>query len=226
MVMPIRASLITASTFIACATLAATGMQTPTSCRTFSAEEVRTVSGAVAGTITQTCRFDLPTTSRICTMRTKLSHTSFDLTYTDKYNSAADFVDEIRIVPPISRIQTQSRRYTSGSGPNAQIAYEYDATRRQTRLSTNMNGNLLVTTFSAWDPPGRPTTAIVSSRASTINLQYKYDDTARTMTITGPAGVQVQTYDADGNMIREESTDGSGKTVYAFKIDKTEKVCK
>ena len=201
--------------------------QTPAPpCRTFTADEVRTVSGATTGTISQTCRFDLPTTSRICTMRTKLSHTSFDLAFTDKYNSVSDFVDEVSIVPPISRIQSQSRRYTSGARPNAEIAYEYDATRRQTRLSTNMAGNLLVTTYSTWDPLGRPTTAIVNSRASTINLQYKYDDAARTMTINGPAGVQVQTYDADGNMIREESTDGSGKTVYAFKINKTEKVCK
>ena len=195
-------------------------------CRTFTAEEVRTVSGAAAGTISQTCRFDVPTTSRICTMRTRLKHTSFDLSYTDKYSSVADFVDEIRIVPPISRIQSQTRRYTSGSGPNAEIAYEYDGAGRQTRLSTNMSGNLLVTTYSAWDPLGRPTVATVSSRAPTINLQYKYDDALRTMTTTNPAGIQVSTYDSDGNMIREESTDGGGKTTSAFKINKTEKVCK
>jgi YD repeat-containing protein len=213
---------------LASSLVVATGLaQAPSpTCRTFTAEEVRTVSGAAAGTISQTCRFDVPTTSRICTLRTRLSNTSFDLSYTDKYDSVADFVDEIRIVPPISRIQSQTRRYTSGSGPNAQIAYEYDAARRQTRLSTNMGGNLLVTTYSAWDPLGRPTVATVSSRASTINLQYKYDDALRTMTTTGPAGVQVDTYDADGNMIREESTDGSGKTIYAFKINKTEKICK
>ena len=208
------------------AALTAREPQTAPQCRTFTAEEVRTLSGAAAGTISQTCRFDLPTTSRICTMRTRLSNTSFDLAYTDKDNSVADFVDEVRIVPPIARIQTQTRRYTSGSGPNAQIAYEYDAAKRQTRLSTNMSGNLLVTTYSDWDPLGRPTVAIVSSQASTIKLQYKYDDALRTMTTTGPAGVQVETYDADGNMIRSESTDGSGKTVSTFKINKTEKVCK
>jgi YD repeat-containing protein len=89
-----------------------------------------------------------------------------------------------------------------------------------------MAGNLLVTTYSAWDPLGRPTAAIVSSRASTINLQYKYDDALRTMTTTNPVGVQVDTYDADGNMTREEAIDGSGKTTYSIKINKTEKVCK
>ena len=195
-------------------------------CRTFTAEEVRTVSGIAAGTISQTCRFDLPTTSRVCNMRTRLSNTSFEVTYTDKYNSVADFVDEIRVVPPISRIQTQTRRYTSGSGPNATLTYEYDATKRQTRISANMSGNLVVTTYSTWDSFGRPTTAKVSSAASTIELKYKYDDVLRTMATTGPAGNQVDTYNADGNMIREVSEDGSGHAIYDFKINKTDKVCK
>jgi hypothetical protein len=213
---------------VASALIVTTGLaQAPSPpCRTFTADEVRSVSGAASGTISQTCRFDLPTTSRICTMRTRLSNTSFDVTYTDKYNSVADFVDEIRMVPPIARIQQQSRRYTSGSGANGEIKYEYDATGRQTRLTTNMGGNLLVTSYSVWDPKGRPTTAKVSSAASTFELKYKYDDVLRTMTTTGPAGVQIDTYDADGNMIHEVAESGSGKTIFAFKINKTEKVCK
>ena len=195
-------------------------------CRTFTTEEVRTGRGTGDGTITQNCRFDTDLTSRICNMRARLGATSFDVTYTDKYNSVADFIDEIRVVPPIARIQKQSRRYTSGSGPNAEITYEYDGARRQTRLSTNMTGNLLVTTYSAWDPKGRPTTAVVSSKASPITLQYVYDDAERTMTTVGPAGNQVDTYDADGNMIRSASVGGGGTTVFEFKINKTEKICK
>jgi hypothetical protein len=221
----IRLTATTIVTICTVGALTAHQAQTSPQCRTFTAEEVRTVSGAGGGTISQTCRFDLATTSRICTMRTRLGNTAFDVTYTDKYNSVADFVDEVRIVPPIARIQKQSRRF-SGPGVNAEIGYEYDATGRQTRLTTNMGGNLLVTTYSAWDPKGRPTIATVSSKASTIDLQYKYDDALRTMTTTGPAGAQVDTYDADGNMIREESIDGGGKTIYAFKINKTDKVCK
>lgn len=221
----LRTALIMASGIV-CATVAAAPVQTPPVCRTFTAEEVRTLSGAGSGTITQSCRFDLATTSRICNMRSRINAGSFDLTYTDKYNSVADFVDEVAVVPPIARIQKQSRRYTSGSAPNAEITYEYDATRRQTRLSTNMAGNLLVTTYGGWDAAGRPTTATVSTRASTITLQYKYDDAKRTMTITGPAGVEVDTFDVDGNMIHEETTDGGGRTVFTFKINKTDKVCK
>ena len=159
-------------------------------------------------------------------MRTRLGATSFDLSYTDKYNSVADFIDEIRVVPPVARIQTQSRRYASGPAPNSEVTYEYDAARRQTRLSTNMAGNLLLTTYSAWDASGRPTAATVSSRASTINLQYRYDDAARTMTTTNPAGSQTETYDTDGNIIRSESTDGSGTTVFDVKINKTDRICR
>jgi hypothetical protein len=46
------------------------------------------------------------------------------------------------------------------------------------------------------------------------------------MTITGPVGVEVDTYNADGNMIHEVSTDGSGRTEYATDILKTEKACR
>jgi hypothetical protein len=199
---------------------------TAPACRTYSAEEVRTLSGAGHGTINQTCRFDAGTFERVCTIRSQATGGSFTLELTDKYASVADFVDEIRVVPPVARIQHQTRRFTSGPAPNAEVAYEYDAARRQTRISTNMKGNLLVMTYDGWDDKGRPTSGVTSSRASTIPLKYAYDDAARTMTITGPAGVEVDTYDADGNMIHETSTDGGGKTEYAIKIVKTDKVCR
>lgn len=219
-----RVCAAVAVTSLACSPILA-ARQAP-ECRTFTTEEVRNGRGPGAGTITQNCRFDVEVTSKICNMRTRLGATAFDVTYTDKYNSVEDFIDEVRVVPPIARIQKQSRRYTSGSGPNAELAYEYDGARRQTRLSTNMAGNLLVATYSTWDPKGRPTAAIVSSKASTINLQYRYDDAERTMTTMGPAGNQIDTYDADGNMIRSSSTDGVGTTIFEFKINKTEKICK
>ena len=220
-----RTTGVILATVAVCST-AVLGRQAAPECRTFSVEEIRTAAGAATGTIHQACRFDVPTTSRICTIRTRLSAMNFDVTFTDKYNSLADFIDEIRMVPPIARIQTQARQYTSGAGTNGQIKYEYDATRRQTRLTSNMGGNLLVTTYTSWDPKGRPTVATVSSMGSSFNLQYKYDDTLRTMTIVSPAGLQVHGYDADGNLIKEDSADGSGRTVFSIKINKTEKVCK
>jgi hypothetical protein len=144
---------------------------------------------------------------------------------TDSYASVADFVDEIRTVPPVARILKQTRRFASGPAANADITYEYDSARRQTRLSTALSNNLMVMTYNGWDAAGRPTGGVSSSRASTVSLKYAYDDATRTMTITGPAGVEVDTYDADGNMIHEVSTDGGGKTEIAIKIIKTEKVC-
>lgn len=195
-------------------------------CRTYSVEEVRTLSGAGSGTISQTCHFDTATYERVCTIRSRISAGSFTLNLTDKYASVADFVDEIRVVPPIARIQKQTRRFTSGPAANADVTYEYDGARRQTRLSTLVNGNLMVMTYNSWDVVGRPTGGMSSSRASTISLKYTYDAAARTMTITGPAGVEVDTFNADGNMIHEVSTDGGGKTDFAIAIHKAEKICR
>ena len=194
-------------------------------CRTYSVEEVRTASGAASGTISQTCQFDTATFERVCTIRSRMSAGAFTLNLTDKYASVADFVDEIRVVPPIARIQRQTRRFTSGPAANADVTYEYDGARRQTRLSAVVGGNSMVTTYNTWDAAGRPTGAVSSSRASTFSLKYTYDDAARTMTITGPAGVEVDTYNADGNMIHEVST-GGGKTDFEIAIVKTGKVCR
>src|SRR5262245_6938329 len=201
-------------------------MDKPT-CRIFSAEEVRSVSGGTSGSISQSCKWDAATTSRICTMRTRQANTVFDLTYTDKYASVADFVDEVTVNPPISRIQSQSRRYISGSATGGEIKYDYDSMRRQAKLSGIMGTNLVLTTYTAWDFKGRPTAATVATnQASPIALQYRYDDGLRTMTTTGPVGSQVDTYDINGNMIRSESKDGHGLTTYVITINKTEKVCK
>lgn len=198
----------------------------PPTCRTYSAEEVRTLSGASSGTISQTCHFDAATHERVCTIRSRTSPGSFTLNLTDKYTSAADFVDEIRVIPPIARVQRQARRFASGPAANADVTYEYDGARRQTRLLTAVNNNLMVTTYNAWDTVGRPTSDVSSSWASTMSRKYTYDGTARTTTITGPVGVEIDTYDANGNLIHEMSTDGSGKTDSAIKIIKTEMVCR
>jgi hypothetical protein len=193
-------------------------------CRTYSAEEVRTLSGAGSGTITQTCRFDAGTFERTCTIQSKTNAGSFTLKLVDKYASVADFVDEIRVIAPVARIQRQTRRFVIGPAADADVTYEYDGERRQTRLSTAVRGNVIVMTYGAWDAMGRPTGGVTSGRGSSVTLKYAYDDSARTMTITGPAGVEVDTYNADGNMIHETSTDGGGRAEHAIKIMKTETV--
>ena len=230
--MTLRHHSARAVAFVACAagalasTVSMGQTQAAPACRTYSAEEVRTLSGAGSGTINQTCRFDAATLERACTIRSKTNAGSFTLNLADKYASVADFVDEIRVIPPIARIQRQTRRFASGPAADADVSYEYDAERRQTRISTSMKGNLMVMTYNAWDAIGRPTAGATSGRGSSVSLKYAYDDAARTMTITGPVGVEIDTYNADGNMIREVSTDGGGKTEYEIKITKTDTICR
>jgi len=195
-------------------------------CRTYSAEEVRTLSGAGFGTIEQTCHFDTAKYERACTIRSRTNGSGFVLELTDAYQSVGDFVDEIRMIPPIARIRRQTRRFLSGPAANAELIYEYDSSRRQTRISTNMSGNVTAMTYNTWDSFGRPTGAVSTRMAATVTLKYAYDDRERTMKITGPVGEEIDTYDADGNMIREVSTDGGGRTDYAIKIVKTETVCR
>jgi hypothetical protein len=120
-------------------------------CRTYSAEEVRTLTGVGSGTIEQTCHFDHATYERVCTIRSRINAGSFELNLTDTYLSVGDFVDEIRVIPPIAGIRRQTRRFVSGPAANADLTYEYDTAHRQTRISTNMNGNLMVTTYNTWD---------------------------------------------------------------------------
>jgi hypothetical protein len=220
-----RLLLTAACSFIAGVDLVGQAPPAPR-CRTYSVEEVRTLSGAGSGAIEQTCHFDSVTFERACTIRSRTNAGSFTLNITDTYVSVGDFVDEIRVIPPIARIRRQTRRFANRPAANADLTYEYDSTQRQTRISTRMNGNLMVVTYGAWDSLGRPTSAVSSNRASTVSLTYSYDDRARTMKITGPAGEEVDTYNADGNMIHEVSTDGGGKTDFAIKIAKTETVCR
>jgi len=198
----------------------------PPSCRTYSAQDVRTLSGAGTGTIEQSCRFDTISFERICTIRSRTHAGPFTLTLTDTYASTADFIDEIRVVPPIARIQRQTRRFDTMPAGNADVTYTYDSDRGQTRLATAVNNNLVVLTYRTWDAAGRPTSAVSTGAPVAMSFKYAYDDARRTMTMTTPRSAEVDTYDADGNMIHEIETTGGAKTTFDIRITKTEKVCR
>lgn len=126
----------------------------------------------------------------------------------------------------IARIQRQSRRFDDRPAGNADVTYTYDSDRRQTRLATALNNNLVVLTYRTWDAAGRPTSAASTGAPAAISFKYAYDDARRTMTMTTPASAEVDTYDADGNMIHEVETNGGARTTFDIRITKTEKVCR
>ena len=151
---------------------------------------------------------------------------------TVQYNSVADFVDEVRVVPPVSRWTRNSVIGTpiSGScGPgsgSASITPTYDS---QGRLAVVVAVGQVTpplvtvgtstTTYSAWDSFGRPTAGTVivrSSRPSPVSftgtVSVSYDNAARTTRtttlISGQQTVSTITYDANGNIVSTVGPEG------------------
>ena len=194
-------------------------------CRTYAAEEVSTVTGPGAGTITQSCHFDPARRQHACTIRSRTEAGDFTLTDVQTYASIADFVDEVRVIPPVSLVLRETRRF-SRTDSDSDISFEHDKTGRQTRALMSINGQQIVVTYGEWDAKGRSTVETSKGVTAPITLRHVYDDNARTTTTTGPSGVDTKTYDANGNMTREVSASGKEQTVYAIVIAKTETVCK
>jgi YD repeat-containing protein len=200
------------------------------SCRTYSADEVRTYSTSPSrgsGSIKQTCHFDRAANQRTCTQRHSGDAGTYTVVLVDAYESAAGFVEEVSVVPPIARVLSGQRRFSGTPAPDADLTFSYDAQRRQTHLVTRMsNGMTQTLTYTAWDPAGRPTVAVAGAPGGGFQLAYAYDDAERTMTIRGPAGVQTHTYDANGNLIHEVAVAAGNTVTYAITLDRTETICR
>jgi hypothetical protein len=198
------------------------GGSSSTSCRTFTtAADVTTVSGGVTTTAKVTGSF--ATSNRQSTSNTLFTNGSLCSTTLGNYQSVADFVDEVRVVPPVFLL-TSTTTTTSGScgGTSVTQTYTYDAQRRLTQQSASTG----TTTYSAWDSAGRPTTG----RSGTSTFTIVYDDAARTQTSTtsGSNGTStgILTFDANGNQIRNEVRGASGTSVTTYSITSMDKVCK
>lgn len=192
--------------------------QVSPACRTYSSDETRTGAGG-----SQTCHYDTSTNAFTCT----LTYPTFKVVIVNRYQSVADFVDEVSVIPPIARYVSGTTTYQP-SGPgmkNGKWTYSYDSQRRQTRTVTAFaDGTSTTATYSAWDTAGRPTLSTVTQTgAPAFTIAYAYDDATRLMTIT-PArgGVQTHTFDANGNIVLATAP-GSRTTT---RITATEKVCR
>jgi hypothetical protein len=199
-------------------------------CRNYSAQETRlgtSSSGTPVGRITQTCNYSTAANEMTCT----LNHDSpaYSVTVVFKYASTADFVDEVRVIPPLSYGTSGSTTYTpAGLAPSSTFTLTFDAQRRTTQRVTQFsNGTSQVVRYTGWDAAGRPSGAILSNPQGET-LLYSYDDTARTFTIRTPSINSVQThgFNADGNQISTVATVAGVTTTYTSTITSTGRVCR
>jgi YD repeat-containing protein len=218
------AASVAAGAWAVCAAVTAPLAQAP-KCRTYPMEQTRMFS--VGGSATEKCDFNASTFVHTCTMDLGLQ-VARKIVSVRQYQSAADFVDEVRVIPPISRAVSGSTTYLpKPSGPGAQdtkLTFSYDAQRRQTEMLTAFtDGRIVKTTFTAWDASGRP----LAHNTNGQPFKFAYDDALRTMSIAGPGGTQVHTFDQNGNLIKESEAParGPGSTT-TVTIAKTGTVCR
>ncbi|HWK09714.1 MAG TPA: hypothetical protein VNR64_06680 [Vicinamibacterales bacterium] len=197
-------------------------------CRRFPATATITVQSAAAGTRTSpaTCAWDSGLHQLKCTISVTSGGPLCTTTVTT-YNSTADFVDEIQVIPPrllrTSEIETASGAAACGAGAIQNITYVYDTQRRVTEV---LNGSVS-TLYSAWDSAGRPTQGTVSSGAP---VTIVYDSSGRTQTQTVGTGaaavVTATTFDTTGTPIKIVTQDAGVSTTTTTQVNSTTQVCK
>ncbi|MCC7008949.1 MAG: hypothetical protein IT184_09050 [Acidobacteria bacterium] len=191
-------------------------------CRTYitSGRDITTGGGSVV-TLTYSGTFN--TSSMQTTLNTSYVDSAgpaFSYTQVTSYRSVAEFVDEVKVVPPL----TLSIGTTASGGTAFSLVNGYDGQRRLTGFTNSSSGGAINTVYTAWDSSGRPT---AGSGSATGALTIVYNDAARTATttITG-LGVQVATYDANGNPVTLLQNYGAGSVTTTTTILATGTVCK
>lgn len=198
-------------------------------CRTYTTVGARSfaMSAGLTGVIAEACSYSTNTNEHRCTLNyTDSNGLSYTTVVTHRYASVADFVDEVRVIPPIARLTAGTVTYSpSGAGmQNRTETYSYDTQRRLTQIVFRFDGGAVQTaTYSTWDASGRPTAASIAG----TNLTYAYNDAQRTMTITTPAtgAVQTHTYDGNGNQVQQVVSAGSSTETWTWTIAATERIC-
>jgi YD repeat-containing protein len=141
------------------------------------------------------------------------------------YDSVADFVDEVRVVPGVTLTTSNTNTNSGACGPfSTTVTYAYDGQRRLKTMAS-IGGT---TTYTAWDSSGRPTAGTTSTGITITNV---YDNAARTLTQTqvasnGGQSVNVQTFDANGIQLKVVNTDSSGTSTTTYTNTSTAQVCK
>ena len=217
-------ALMLVLSFVACGSNKMTGPSNSTTCRTYATTaNVTAVSGGATQNALVSASFDSST--RKNTVTTMFANGGLCSTAVFSYSSVADFVDEIRVIPGVvlslSNVNTNSGLCGTAT---ATVTNAFDAQRRLQTVTTSPGG---VTTYTAWDNSGRPTTGTTNTGVTITNV---YDNTARTVTQTQVGGgtntVNVQSFDTNGIQTTSVVTGSAGSSTTTFTTTSTTQVCK
>jgi YD repeat-containing protein len=165
------------------------------------------------------------TSTKQATVQTKFANGTVCATGVASYNSIADFVNEVRVIPPVflaTGTTNQNSAACGGAAAAGSLTYQYDGQRRLTGMTTSLG---VVTTYTAWDSQGRPTTGS-DNKGGTIS--FSYDDAARTQVQTQNPGNTVSTsvFDTNGILVSIAVTAGGITSTTTFAVNSTATVCK
>ena len=199
-------------------------------CRTYSIRQVGQMTssnGMMTGRTEQNCTpYNRSTNSVRCTLTHTGGTGNLTQTVTGYFKSVSDFVDEVRVVPPLMRMTRQEM----GAQPaQSTLDIFYDGQGRPARSVLTSSTGVQNSQFAGWDKEGRYTDVTISSAmAPTERVTYSYDDAARTMTITNKriGFTGVYTHDENGILIKSVTTDASGQRTLVVTIGSTDKICK
>jgi hypothetical protein len=196
-------------------------------CRTFATNITQVVTaGSTQTNVTGTCFFNQATNQLSCSY---VSGATPCYTQLQTFSSAADFVDEVSVVPPVKRLNSEVITNQGACGlPTRSTLFTYDGQRRLMRTVEQGTGG--TNTYTTWDSSGRPT-AGTNPGPPAATYTYAYSDANRTETLTTVAGAlnvtTTTTYSADGIVTNINNAIASGATTtYVITPVGTAKVCK
>jgi len=215
----------------------ATAQGTPDgpACRTIPTSlTYMTTAQGFTSTINQTCTFDREMFRGSCTNQYSDSRGRSNVTgatVTATYASVAGFIDEVRVVPPLFKALKAVATATGPGSRNTETIFTYDS---QGRLQKEVTaGAASTTTYTEWDEAGRPTRVRDTGPGFNNTRAVSYDDGQRTRTTrvipdgqTQPVVTTVETFNADGNPVRQVANGGPSSSTTTITIHSTQRVCR
>jgi YD repeat-containing protein len=193
-----------------------------------------TMAQGFSTTLNQTCSFDREAFRGSCTNHYSDSRGTANLpttTVVATYASLGAFIDEVRVVPPLFKALKAT---ATGTGPgvrNSETTFTYDGQGRILKEVTT--GSTATTTYTEWDGAGRPTRMQDVGPGFNNRRVVSYDDGQRTRTTRVFAAGQsqavvttVETFNADGNPVRQVASGGPSASTTTITINNTERVCR